>query len=132
MDRIQVEQFLRELTRWAAGQANIQAVALVGSHARGTATETSDVDLVVIANQPQVYLQERTWVRAFGEVVNEQVEDYGRLISLRVRYVNGLEVEYGLTNPGWADIPLDNGTRQVISGGMRVLFDRRPPLLSTN
>jgi predicted nucleotidyltransferase len=132
MDRIRVKQFLWELTRWAAGQADIQAVALVGSHARGTATETSDVDLVVIANQPQMYLLERTWTHAFGEVVNEQVEEYGRLVSLRVRYANGLEVEYGLTDPSWADIPLDDGTRQVISGGMRVLFERRPRSSANN
>src|SRR5688572_3520261 len=104
MGRIRVEEFLREFTRWASGQGDIQAVALVGSYARGTATETSDVDLVVVANQPQLYLKERTWTYAFGEVVNQRVEEYGRLISLRVQYAKGLEVEYGLTDPGWAEV----------------------------
>jgi hypothetical protein len=44
--------------------------------------------------------------------------------SLRVFYRNGLEVEFGLTDPAWAALPLDEGTRQVIAGGMRVLFER--------
>ena len=132
MGRIRVEEFLREFTLWASGQVNIQAVALVGSHARGTATETSDVDLVVVANQPQLYLKERTWTHAFGEVVKQQVEEYGRVVSLRVQYANGLEVEYGLTDPSWAEVPLDEGTREVMSGGLRVLFERGPLFPSSN
>jgi hypothetical protein len=39
-------------------------------------------------------------------------------------YQNGVEVEYGITTPDWAAIPLDAGTREVISGGMIVLFER--------
>lgn len=124
MTKIRVEQFLHEFSHWATDQGNIEAVALVGSYARGTATETSDVDLVVLANQPDLYLQERTWTQTFGKIVNQRVEDYGKLISLRVRYTDGLEVEFGLTDASWASVPLDEGTREVISGGMKVLFER--------
>jgi predicted nucleotidyltransferase len=35
-------QFLDQFTQWTAGQADILALALVGSHARGAATDTSD------------------------------------------------------------------------------------------
>lgn len=31
---------------------------------------------------------------------------------------------YGMTAPDWAAIPLDAGTRRVISEGMIVLFER--------
>jgi predicted nucleotidyltransferase len=51
MTKAQVEQFLNEFTCWALTQGDIQGVALVGSYARGTATETSDVDLVLLADQ---------------------------------------------------------------------------------
>jgi hypothetical protein len=61
-------QFLDQFTQWTAGQADILALALVGSHARGAATDTSD---------------ER-----------------------------------------WAALPADEGTRQVMQAGMRVLFER--------
>jgi uncharacterized protein len=130
MNKIRVEQFLNEFSYWATHQGNIEAVALVGSYARGTATETSDVDLVVVASQRDLYLQERSWTQAFGKVVSQQVEDYGKLISLRVRYADGFEVEYGLTDASWAAVPLDEGTREVISRGMKVLFERGPLLSS--
>jgi predicted nucleotidyltransferase len=85
MTKARVERFLNEFSQWASEQSHIQGVALVGSHARGTATETSDVDLVVPTDQPRMYLQDRTWIQAFGAVIDEQVENYGNVTSLRIR-----------------------------------------------
>lgn len=116
--------FLDELTRWASSRSDLRALALVGSHARNAATDSSDVDLVIIANDPKIYLDDTDWVWQFGMVARQQVEDYGRLTSLRVWYRAGLEVEYGLTDERWAALPLDSGTRQVIEAGMRILFER--------
>lgn len=120
----QVAPFLNDVTRWVAAQAGILALALVGSYARGTATESSDVDLVLIAHDPKRYLEKADWVRRFGTVEKQQVEDYGLLTSLRIWYRDGLEVEYGLTDERWAGVPLDEGTRRVIADGVRVLFER--------
>lgn len=88
------------------------------------------MDLVVLANQPELHLQERSWAEAFGKIVNQRVEDYGRLASLRIEYADGLEVEYGFTDVSWASAPLDQGTREVILDGMKVLFEREPLLSS--
>jgi hypothetical protein len=63
-------------------------------------------------------------VQRFGTVEKQQIEDYGNLTSLRVWYREGLEIEYGLTDERWAAIPLDEGTRRVMAGGIRVLFER--------
>lgn len=123
-----VEAFLSNLAAWAPSQPDIQAVALVGSHARNAATDTSDVDLVILARDPERYLQDLEWVRDFGEVDRQQIEPYGALTSIRVWYVDGPEIEYGITNEHWADLPLDEGTRRVVSDGLRVLFERRPLL----
>jgi predicted nucleotidyltransferase len=119
-----VTQFLVEFTRWASTQADILALALVGSHARDAATETSDVDLVLITADPNRYLNNTDWVQHFGTVEKQQVEDYGLLTSLRVWYRERLEIEYGLTDERWAALPLDEGTRRVMAGGMRILFER--------
>ena len=123
-----VEGFLTAFTAWAAARPDIQAVALVGSHARNAATDRSDVDLVIIADQPEAYLRERRWIEEFGPVLRHQTEDYGLLTSLRAWYANGIEVEFGWTDERWAAVPLDPGTRQVIAGGLRILFERRPLL----
>ena len=119
-----ITQFLNEITNWAFLRADILALAVVGSHARGAATPTSDLDLVLICTDPAQYLQNTDWVRQFGDVAKQQVEDYGLLTSLRVWYSAGPEVEFGLTDENWAAQPLDEGSRRVISDGMRVLFEK--------
>ena len=73
-------------------------------------------------------LQDRSWIHTFGRVVSQDTEHYGNLVSLRVHYEGGLEVEFGLTDPNWAAVPLDPGPSEVISAGMKVLFERGPIL----
>lgn len=124
MIRERVRRFLDEFTRWASVQEDIRAAALVGSYARDAATEISDVDLVILADRPEKYLEDTEWLRRFGTVQRQQVEDYGLLTSIRVWYSDGLEVEYGLTGQRWAAHPLDAGTRRVMADGMRILFER--------
>ena len=124
MEEAQVLQFYQELIRWSNGREEILAIGLVGSYARGNARPDSDVDLIILLADPQPYLQDTDWASAFGTVVKQQVEDYGIVTSLRVWYSDGLEVEFGLTRPDWAALPLDKGTAQVIAGGMRILFER--------
>jgi predicted nucleotidyltransferase len=119
-----IEDFINAFTSWASTQPDILAVALVGSYARDAATEDSDIDLVVLANDPNRYVEDTDWLERFGSIEKQRSEDYGKVTSLRVWYVGGHEVEYGLTTLDWAQRPLDEGTRRVIEDGMRVLFER--------
>lgn len=116
--------FIEDFMRWSTKRRDIRAVALVGSYARLAADESSDVDLVIIAEDPGEYLKNTEWTRVFGIVITKNIEEYGKLTSLRVWYESGLEVEYGFTTREWAKIPLDDGTRQVVEGGLRVLFEK--------
>lgn len=119
-----IRDFLNAFIAWASPQEDVQAIALVGSYARGEARDDSDIDLVLLTDEPQKYLEDVKWIERFGVTQKHQTEDYGKLISLRVWYQNGVEVEYGLTTPEWAALPLDAGTQEVIRGGMVVLFER--------
>jgi predicted nucleotidyltransferase len=119
-----IRGFLDAFVGWASDQADVQAIALVGSYARGAARDDSDIDLVILTDQPKKYLDSIGWAERFGRVEKHQTEDYGKLISIRVSYQNGPEVEYGITTPDWAATPLYAGTREVISEGMIVLFER--------
>ena len=123
-----VDAFLFEFKRWAATEAGIQAVALIGSHARGMATPESDVDLIVVVSLPNIYLKHRQWTSLFGSVEREQLEDYGKCQSLRVGYSDRFEVEYGFVAEAWAALPLDEDTRKIVSDGMKVMFERKPLL----
>jgi len=119
-----VEDLMRALRAWAEAEPSVEAVALVGSHARGDARPDSDVDLIVLSAEPARLLHDRDWVTRFGPVQSASLEDWGRVTSLRVRYEDGLELEFGIAAPEWATHP-DVGTRRVVSDGLRVLWDPR-------
>jgi uncharacterized protein len=120
---------LDAVARWGSGQEDIVAIALVGSYARGTAGPESDVDLVILAEDPESYLRHPEWVGRFGRPLAVEREDWGRVQSLRVRYREGPEVEFGLAWPDWAATgPVDEGTKRVVSEGLRILVDRQGKL----
>ncbi len=109
--RTYIQDFLDAFVSWASAQPDVHGIALVGSYARNAAREDSDIDLVLLTDQLRTYLEDIQWIERFGAPEKHQVEDYGKLASLRVWYQNGLEVEYGITTPDWAALPLDEGTR---------------------
>jgi len=119
-----VREFLASFVQWASVREDVQAIALVGSYARDEARDDSDIDFVILTSQPEKYLEDPKWVEHFGQVEKYQIEDYGKLTSVRVWYQNGMEVEYGFATPDWAATPLDAGTERVIRDGMVVLFEQ--------
>ncbi len=118
-----VDAFLKMFTSCARGQADIEGVALVGSHARGTATKDSDVDLMILSSNYRGYFGDKEWLSLFGVVQNCETEMWGCVETLRVTYETGREIEYNFCAPSWADIPIDAGTQCVVSAGMKILFD---------
>jgi len=121
----EIRSFLDSVERWMSSREDIVAAALVGSFARGTATDDSDVDLILICETPQQYLDDEQWLANFGRVTQVHDEDWGLVQSKRVVYDNGLEVEFGITTREWTEIdPVDDGTRHVIADGTRILSDK--------
>ncbi len=116
--------FLSRVTEWAEQQPDVRGVLLVGSYARGTARPDSDVDLVILTVEPERYIDSIAFAEQFGPISRWQKEDWGRVISMRVWYQDGLEVEYGFALLDWAEPPVDPGTQRVLDDGVKVLFDR--------
>lgn len=114
---------IEAVTRWAEVDARIVALALVGSHARGDANPTSDIDLIVVCKNPPELLNDQSWTQKFGPGKTSGVEDYTRVQSVRVFYDDGAEVEFGVTSLAWTNIPIDAGTMTVMRNGMRILYD---------
>jgi len=119
-----LQELYKNIVDWASNLLDIKAIALVGSYANGTATNDSDIDLILLVTQPDIYLKNTNWVSEFGLVDEKQIEHYGKVTSIRVWYSNGNEVEFGITKHNWAASPLDDGTQIVIKNGMKVLFER--------
>jgi len=120
---------LETVAHWAKAQENVRGLALVGSHARNAARPDSDIDLVVLAQNPRnfrdaAWLTTIEWSRAGVHPVKWSHEEYGVVWSLRAWFEPECEVEFGFASLSWADAsPVDEGTRRVISDGCRVLYD---------
>lgn len=115
---------LAALVRWAEADARIAAAALAGSHARGEARPDSDIDVVLLSETPDAFFADDSWLTQVGVVARRREERWGPVRTLRVWLDDGTELELNFTTPDWARTPLDAGTRRVVEGGFRVLFDR--------
>jgi predicted nucleotidyltransferase len=127
--RNQASAILRIITEWAKVQKNVHGLALVGSHARNAARPGSDIDLVVLAQNPNsfrdpTWLTTIDWSRAGVHPIKWADEEYGVVWSRRTWLRPEGEVEFGFAPLSWADVsPVDQGTQRVVSDGCRVLYD---------
>ena len=117
-----VTSFIEAFGCWARTQLDIEAAALVGSHARDTTTEESDVDLMILTTGVARYFENRSWISQFGDVAECKVENWGGL-NLRAFYKDGTEVEYNFSTPDWAGVPVEKGTHHVVADGMKIIYD---------
>jgi hypothetical protein len=115
--------YLETFITWATAQPDIEGIALVGSYARGTPTENSDVDLMILTSERARYLEDQDWLSLFGEIERSTNETWGDVKTIRATYKTGAEIEYNFSTPSWAAIPVDAGTRRVVNDGMKILFD---------
>ena len=106
-------------------EGEIVAVGLVGSWARAEARADSDVDLIVLTTAPSALLNADGWhSRVHPDATLIRSNDFGAIHERRLLLPNGLEVEVGIGAPSWADTrPVDAGTRVVVVGGMRPVYD---------
>jgi uncharacterized protein len=122
--RDEVRRVLDLAVAWARSDPTIIAVGLAGSEARGEARLDSDVDLIVLVQQPERWLADETWYRAFGDVRLVRAEQFGALTERRLRLASGLDIEVGIVPASWAgNDPVDPGTLRVVREGFRVLYE---------
>jgi uncharacterized protein len=115
------------LEQWAAKRDDIVAIAVVGSWARGAPRADSDLDVVLLTDDPSAYLEHEDWMVGLARGAELlRTGDWGAIAERRLRLRSGLEVEVGIGLPSWADTaPVEPGTRAVVRDGFRPIFDPR-------
>ncbi len=109
----------------------MQALALVGSFARGAERPDSDIDLVFICADPSRYLDETNWLSEFGELKYFEREDWGLVQSMRAFYSDGVEIEFCITSAQWCtETEVKSGTGRVLRDGFRIILDPHNILLN--
>jgi hypothetical protein len=120
----EVERLLAAVPGWASGQPDVRAAALVGSWARGTAGAHSDVDMILLTDQPEIYIESDVWLPALGGAEIIRTRRWGKLTERRVVGPSGLEIDVGIATPAWASTsPVDAGTANVVADGLVSLHD---------
>lgn len=120
---LDVEKILHAVAEWAARQPHICAVALVGSWARGDADMGSDLDIIILSDDPGPLIQSDGWWSFLGDTEVIRTQAWGIVLERRLRLACAVEVELDIAPRTWARIPPDAGTRKVLSNGARPLFD---------
>lgn len=120
-----INSFFQCVAEWAKQDKYIISVLLVGSYAHGTNTVNSDIDLVIVSTNKLNMLNNTNFIEQFGSVISKQIEYYGNCTSIRVWFTNGLEVEFGIVEPSWLDLPLDKGTKKVLDDGYKIIIDKQ-------
>jgi uncharacterized protein len=117
-------EIVDRVTRWVANRPDVSGLLLVGSVARGTARPDSDVDLVLLTTDVAGYLDDHTWAGELSLGPPIRAKQWGPISERRFHTDSGLEIEFGIGPPSWADIdPVDPGTHRVINDGCRILHD---------
>jgi aminoglycoside 6-adenylyltransferase len=121
-----IEELLAAVQAWAAERPDVGAVLLVGSQARSDlpADELSDVDLVLVVDDPAPYLASAEWTAAFGEPLATFVEDtLPGVRERRVLYRDGRDVDFNFVSREAAAGAIA-AVAGVLGRGHRVLVDR--------
>jgi aminoglycoside 6-adenylyltransferase len=119
---------LERIVAWAEGAPDVRGVLLIGSQARidRPADEWSDIDLVLIATEPDRYVDSTGWLERIGPVWVSFVE--GTIVRTRERRVlfeGALDVDFNFFTPEQFQRIFHGATAlAVLHRGARALVDK--------
>lgn len=126
----QVDRILELVRAWTETQPRIRAVALVGSWARGQARANSDLDLMFLTSNPELFLHNASWHHCLlWQEIGLEISDYydltyGVVWSRHLCFNSRQEIEFSFGALNWADTkPIDLGTYRVASSGLKIIYD---------
>jgi aminoglycoside 6-adenylyltransferase len=96
------EKIINRSITWAEKDQNILGLFIVGSRARefSPADEWSDLDLVVLVNDPNIYIKDTEWVKNIGnsKIIFLEKTAIGDEKELRVIFDGGLDVDFAIVS----------------------------------
>ena len=123
-DADEIRETVELVRAWAEARDDVRAVALVGSWARDAPKIDSDIDIVVLTDEPAAYVESKDWIGGLGGVSVIRTRRWGVLIERRLMTERGVELDVGFVGPEWAATdPVDAGTRKVATEGLVALHD---------
>jgi aminoglycoside 6-adenylyltransferase len=127
-----MQELIDRFTAWAQDQPDIRAGVILGSRARSEmpADSLSDLDLLVIARDPLIYLSNVSWLLTFGEPGLTFVEStaVGDFRERRVLFKDGRDVDFSVVPAAAIQQMLDQQVpveiADVFRRGFKILVDK--------
>lgn len=120
----------QRISAWAAAQPPVRAVLSVGSRARGSADSYSDLDIIILTSNRNIYAVSPVWLGEFGEILVTYSEPTGLGDpEWYAVYEGGLKLDAVLIQVDDPSLELDElmqplPYQDVFRRGFSVLFDR--------
>ncbi len=131
MKPAEVNAIVSAVNSWAIERGDMRAMALVGSWARGTQTQVSDIDLLLLSDRAHDYRHSPEWLteidfRGSGyRLHSSESTNYGVVWSQHVHLLPPADVELTFAKCCWAQTePVDGGTRSVVKDAFKIIFDK--------
>ena len=126
------EQLIERFTAWAEEEENVRAAVIIGSRARTDhpADEWSDLDIIILAQNPEPYWQTADWLQHLGTPWLTFVEPTPdrRGLERRVLFAPGLDVDFAPSSAAAFRQMLAAGlppnVADTIRRGIRFLVDK--------
>lgn len=123
------EAFLAAVAAWCSRRSDVHFAVLVGSHARAEdpADEWSDIDLVIIVDDPAAMIADPGWLDELGRPLLSFVEPtaVGDFTERRVLFESGQDVDFVLLPlAGAVELAASPEVASVFARGFWVLVDK--------
>lgn len=123
------KQLLERTVDWATGQDDIRTLLVVGSMARSEmpADEWSDIDVVIVSEEPEKYLRNADWLLPIGNYILTFLETtaVGGGKERRVMFEGGVDVDFSVFPASIFKGMLEvEEIKEVLSRGVKILLDK--------
>lgn len=135
---LKYKKTIEQVTTWCQEETGIAGCILIGSQARAElpADEWSDMDLMVLAQDPAVWLDDNSWLERFGkpififkEVNQLHFTDWDWCIQ-RVLYDDSRDIDFSILPDERLEEVLQVN-QEILRKGWYVLYDAKPGRLET-
>lgn len=126
MDRF--KNIIQNFLLWGNNNDNLQAALVIGSQARDDhpADDNSDLDIIMIVNHPDYFIQSDDWLKQIGNFYISFIEntiDGG--VERRILFEHALDVDFVILPKDNLNNIVQSGiTPHILSRGFRVLVDK--------
>jgi hypothetical protein len=127
---VETRALMEAIAAWVQAHSDLKSLGLVGSWARDDWRPDSDLDLLIIADDPTIYRFSYDWpyrlpLPEMFRVLSHTDVAYGAVWSRHLFLQPKAELELTFCTVGWASTgPIDDGTRDIVVNGLRVIVDK--------